>query len=44
MAQLGAPDQAVGRISVQSAAGMQLYAQTAEVDLDTGDVEIARVK
>ncbi len=44
MEQLGASDQAVGRIGVQSAPGMQLYAQTAEVDLDTGDVEIARVK
>jgi VCBS repeat-containing protein len=44
MEQLGASDQAVGRITVQSAPGMQLYAQTAEVDLGTGDVEIARVK
>ena len=44
MEQLGAPDQSVGRISVQSATGMQLYAQTAQVDLGTGDVEIARVK
>ncbi len=44
MEQLGAPGQSVGRITVMSAPGMQLYAQTAEVDLDTGDVEIARVK
>jgi hypothetical protein len=44
MEQLGVPDQNVGRISVQSAPGMQLYAQTAEVDVGTGDVEIARVK
>lgn len=44
MEQLGAPDQSVGRITVTSAPGMQLYAETAEVDLDTGDVEFARVK
>jgi streptogramin lyase len=44
MEQLGAPGQSVGRITVLSAQGMQLYAETAEVDLDTGDVEIARVK
>jgi streptogramin lyase len=44
MEQLGAPDQIVGRITVTSAPGMQLYAETAEVDLDTGDVEFARVK
>jgi streptogramin lyase len=44
MEQLGAPDQAVGRITVTSAPGMQLYAETAEVDLDTGDIEFARVK
>jgi len=44
MEQLGAPGQSVGRIGVTSAPGMQLYAETAEVDLDTGDVEFARVK
>jgi hypothetical protein len=44
MEQLGAPGQSVGRITVTPAPGMQLYAETAEVDLDTGDVEFARVK
>jgi streptogramin lyase len=44
MEQLGVPDQSVGRITVTSEPGMQLYAETAEVDLDTGDVEFARVK
>jgi hypothetical protein len=44
MAQLGVPDQSVGRITVTGAPGMRLYAETAEVDATTGDVEIARVK
>lgn len=44
MAQLGAPDQAAGRLTVTPEPGMQLYAETAEVDRDTGDVEIARVR
>jgi streptogramin lyase len=44
MAQLGVPDQSVGRITVMGTPGMQLYAETAEVDAATGDVDIARVK
>jgi streptogramin lyase len=44
MEQLGAPGQSVGRIGVAPTPGMQLYAETAEVDLGTGDVEFARVK
>ena len=44
MAQLGAPDQKVGRISVTGTPGMKLYAETAEVDAATGDVEYARLK
>ena len=44
MEQLGAPGQSVGRMTVTSAPGMQLYAETAEVDRATGDVEFARVK
>jgi hypothetical protein len=44
MAQLGVPDQSVGRITVTGTPGMQLYAETAEVDAATGDVDIARVK
>jgi Flp pilus assembly protein TadD len=41
MAQLGAPDQQVGRITVTGTPGMQLFAETAEVDAATGDVEYA---
>jgi hypothetical protein len=41
---MGVADQAVGRISVTGTPGMVLYAQTAEVDAGTGDVEIAKLK
>jgi streptogramin lyase len=41
MEQLGAPDQAVGRITVTAAPGMRVYAQTAQVDAGSRDVEIA---
>src|SRR6185369_5652416 len=44
MEQLGAPGQSVGRIAVTSAPGMQLYAETAEVDAATGDVDFAKLK
>jgi hypothetical protein len=44
MAQLGAPDQSVGRITVTGTPGMQIYAETAEVDADTGDVDILKVQ
>jgi hypothetical protein len=44
MAQLGAPDQKVGRITVTGTPGMQLYAETAEVDAVTGDVDFAKLK
>jgi hypothetical protein len=44
MAQLGAPDQKVGRFTVTGTPGMQLYAETAEVDSATGDVDFARLK
>ena len=44
MAQLGAPDQKVGRLTVTGTSGMQLYAETAEVDAATGDVDFARLK
>jgi hypothetical protein len=44
MTQLGAPDQPVGRITVTGTPGMQIYAETAEVDAATGDVEYARLK
>ena len=42
MAQMGVTNQAVGRIAVLPAPGMVLYAQTAEVDADTRDLEIAK--
>ena len=42
--QMGVADQAVGRISVTGTPGMALFGQTAEVDADTGDVEIAKLK
>lgn len=41
---LGAGGQAVGRISVSASDGMVLFAQTAEVDVTTGDVEIAKLQ
>ncbi len=41
MEQLGAPDQSVGRITVTAATGMRVYAQTAQVDAGTRDVEIS---
>ncbi|HEY3123264.1 MAG TPA: hypothetical protein VGK70_04300 [Thermoanaerobaculia bacterium] len=44
MEQLGVSDQAAGRIAVTATPGMQLYAQTAQADAGTGDVEIARLK
>ena len=44
MAQLGAPDQKVGRITVTGTPGMQLFAETAEVDAATGDVEYLRLQ
>jgi len=44
LAQMGVSDQSVGRITVSPDPGMVVYAQTAEVDADTGDVEIARLQ
>jgi sugar lactone lactonase YvrE len=44
MRQLGVASQSAGRIAVMPASGMVVYAQTAEVDADTGDLEIARLR
>ncbi len=44
MEQLGVADQASGRIEVTAAPGMQVYAQTAQLDAGTGDLEIGRLK
>ncbi len=44
MEQLGVSDQAAGRIAVTATPGMQVYAQTAQADAGTGDVEIAKLK
>jgi hypothetical protein len=44
MEQLGATDPNPGRISVTPDSGMVLFAETAAVDADTGDVEIARLQ
>ncbi len=44
MEQLGASDLATGRIAVTAAPGMQVYAETAQADAATGDIEIARLK
>jgi streptogramin lyase len=44
MQQLGATGTNPARISVTGTPGMILFAETASVDADTGDVEIARLK
>ncbi len=44
MAQLNAADQEAGRIRIDAAPGMRVYALTAEVDVGTGDTEIARLR
>jgi streptogramin lyase len=44
MEQLGADGQAVGRLSVTGTSGMSLFAETVEVDADTGDLEIATLR
>ncbi|HSP93687.1 MAG TPA: hypothetical protein VLU06_03985, partial [Thermoanaerobaculia bacterium] len=44
MQQLGVSDLAAGRIAVTATPGMRVYAQTAQADAVTGDIEIAGVK
>jgi streptogramin lyase len=44
MQQLGVSDLAAGRIAVTATAGMRVYAQTAQADAATGDIEIAGLK
>jgi hypothetical protein len=44
MEQLGVPDQAAGSLNVTAAPGMALFAQTAEVDAVTGDVEVRKLR
>jgi streptogramin lyase len=42
--QLGVSDLATGRIAVTATPGMRVYAQTAQADAVTGDIEIAGLK
>ena len=44
LAAFGATPRPVGRIRVETTAGMQVYAMTAEVDADTGDLDIQRLR
>jgi streptogramin lyase len=44
MAQLGVPDLAAGRIAVTAGPGMRVYAETAQADAATGDIEISRLR
>ncbi len=44
MEQLRVSDQASGRIEVTASPGMQIYAETAQLDAGTGDIEIGKLK
>lgn len=44
LAQLGVTEQAAGSLRLETAPGMSVFAMTAEVDSETGDVEYARLR